>query len=103
MAFFSGRAEQHDDQRGEQRDDRVADRIAAEEDLADQPEDDRVDRGNRRQRRGVDQRALDDDLDVHQPVADDRRREGQRHEAEQHARVHSPPGTCGRPSANGSA
>ena len=49
-------AEQHDHERREQRDDGVADRIPAEEDLADQPEDDGVDRGDGRQRRGVDQR-----------------------------------------------
>ena len=49
-------------------------------------EDDRVNGRDRRDRRRVDQPALDDDLDVHQAVADDGRRERERHEAEQHGR-----------------
>ena len=56
---------------------------SAEERVARQLEQDGVDGGDRGQRRRVDQRALDDHLDVHQPVADDGRGEGQRHEAEQ--------------------
>ena len=40
----------------------------------------------RRHRRRVDEQALEDDLDVHQPVADDGRGEGERDEAERHRR-----------------
>ena len=74
------RREQHDDQRGEHRDDRVALAGAAEEELARELEQHGVDRRNRRDHRGVDHRALDDHLDVHQPVADDGGGEGEREE-----------------------
>ena len=41
-----------------------------------------VQRDAGREERGVGEAALDDDFDVAQPVADDRRRKRQRHEAE---------------------
>ena len=47
-------------------------------------DDHRVDRHDGADRGGVDQQPLQDALDVHQPVAHDRRREGQRHDAERH-------------------
>ncbi len=56
----------------------------AQEHLAGQLQQHRVDRRDRRERRRVDQRALDDHLDVHQPVADDGGGEGERDEPEQH-------------------
>ena len=59
---------------------------APREDRAHELQQDGVHRGNRRQRRRVDERALDDHLDVHQPIADDGRGERERHDAEQHRR-----------------
>ena len=76
--------EQHHHQRGEQRDDRIADRVATKKDLAHQPENHGIDCGDRGQRGGVDQPALDDDLDVHQAVTDDRGGKSQRDEAEKY-------------------
>ena len=65
-------------------------------------QDQHVDRDDGRDRRGVDQQALEDDLDVHQAIADDRRRERQRDEAERNRR--QPIGSDGStPSANGIA
>ena len=75
--------EQDDNERREQGDDRVVGVVAAEERFAGKLEEHRVHRGDCRDRRRVDQRALDDDLDVHQAVAHERRGERQRHEPEQ--------------------
>ena len=74
------RREQHDDERRQHRDDRVVLAGAAENELAGELEQHGVDRRDRHDRRRIDDRALDDDLDVHQPVADDRRGERERHE-----------------------
>ena len=77
--------QQHHDDRRQQRDDRVG-FLTVQEEAAGEAEQHRVDRGDRRQRSGGDQRPLDDDLDVHQPVADDRRGKRQRHQAQEHGR-----------------
>ena len=78
--------QQHDDQRRQQRDDRVLLLRVAQEDAAGDAQQHRVNRRDGRQRRRVDQRALDDDLDVHQAITDDGRRKRQRDEARASAR-----------------
>ncbi len=78
------RRQQHDEQRGQDGDDRVVLLRPAEEHLARQAQRDRVDGRDGRQHRRVDDGALDDHLDVHQPVADDGGGEGERHEGQQH-------------------
>ena len=76
--------QQHDDESREQRDDRILLLVGvAQENRAGRAQQDGVDGGDRRQRRGVDQRALDDHLDVHQAVAHDGGSERQRDETEQ--------------------
>ena len=72
-------------------------------DLLGEAQQDRVERRDGRDRGGVDQAALDDDLDVHQPVADDGGRKRERHEAEQDRRSARTRATGSKPSANGSA
>ena len=74
--------EQDDHERREQRDHAVVLLRAVEHGVAREPQQQRVDAEDRAQRRAVDQPALDDHLDIHQPVADDRRRERKRHEAQ---------------------
>ena len=64
--------------------------------------DDRIDRGDGRHGGRVNETALDDDLDVHQPVADDRRGKRERHQPRRTA-VSSNPAAGVNPSANGSA
>ena len=80
--------QQHEDHRGEERDDvvRAGTRGIRLEHLLGEAQQDRVEGGNRRDRGGVHQTALDDDLDVHQPVADDGGRERERHEPEEDRR-----------------
>ena len=85
--ILHGPREEHHDERRQQRNHRVVFLVpVAQEHLARQLQQHRVHRRNGRDRRRVDQRALDDDLDVHQAIADDRRGEGERHEPEQHRR-----------------
>ncbi len=76
------RRQQHHDQRGEHRHDRVRLAAGVGEHLAGQLEQHGVDGRDGGDRRGVDDRALDDHLDVHEAIADDRGGEGQRQEAE---------------------
>ncbi len=78
--------EQHHDGRREERDQRIARVVAAAHRAGDAVEDG-VDRDDRRRRRRVHQPALDDHLDVHEAIPDDRGRERQGHEAQQNRRV----------------
>ena len=79
-----GQQQHHDG--GQRGDDPAVVVFGRHEEATSGPHDHHIDGGNRTQRRGVDQQALEDDLDVHQPVAHDRRRERQGHEPERHGR-----------------
>ena len=74
--------QQHDHDRREHRDDHVVALRGVEKHDARQPQQRRVNREDGEDDGRVHEAALDDDLDVHQPVADERRRERQRHEAQ---------------------
>ena len=78
--------QQHHHHRGEERDDPAMLVFTLDEVAARRAQDQHVDRDDGGDRRGVDQQTLEDDLDVHQAIADDRRRERERHEAERHGR-----------------
>ena len=78
--------QQGDDDRGEEGDDGLRTGFAAEEHFAGELEEHGVDGRHPRQRGGVAEPALDDDLDVHQAVAHDGGRKGQRHESQQDRR-----------------
>ena len=76
--------QQHDHQRGEQRNHRIAALIGIlEEHRPHHLQQDRVDRGDRHDRGGIDQPALDDHLDVHQPVAHDGGGKRERNQADE--------------------
>ena len=62
-----------------------------------------VDRGDRREHRGVDEQTLEDDLDVHQAVADDGRGKRERDERRAESPSSSIDSDGVTPSANGSA
>ena len=76
--------QQHQHHRRQKRDDRVGLVRLGREPVAGDAENDRVDRGDGGHRGRVDEAALDDDFDVHQPVADDGRGKGERHQPEQY-------------------
>ena len=78
--------QQHDDDRREHRDDHVVPIGSVEKHDAGQAQQRGVDREDREHDRRVDEAALDDHLDVHQPVPDQRRGEGERHQAERNHR-----------------
>ena len=81
--------QQHDHDRRQHRDDHVVAIGRVEKHDARQPQQRRVDREDRENDRRVHEAALDDHLDVHQPIADERRRERERHEAERdHRQLH---------------
>ncbi len=82
QAVLDRLGQQNHDDRGEERDDPPLIRLALDERAARGAEDGDEDRDAGGDRRGVDQQALEDDLDVHQPVADDRRGERHRDEPE---------------------
>ena len=78
------RARQQDHhERRQHRDDRVVLVLGRHQQPARHLEEDRVDGRDRRDGSRVDQTALDDHLDIHQPVPHDGRGEGQRDQAEQ--------------------
>ena len=78
--------EQHHHRRGQQRDHPVRIAAAAAEAFGRDVQQHRVDAEDRRNGDRPHEHALEDHLDVHQAVADDGRREGQRHEAERDRR-----------------
>ena len=80
------RRQQHGDQRRQQREHPLVRCVALGRTRAHGLEQHGVDHDDRRERRGVHQRALDDHFDVHQPVADDRRGVRQRDQAERNCR-----------------
>ena len=78
--------QQHDDRRRENRDEPVLLVCAARERERHQLENRHAERQRGRDKRGIGDGALDDDLDVTQPVPDDRRREGERDKAQRNRR-----------------
>ena len=86
MAFFTGLASSTTTSVASSAMTRLWLSVASKTASPDEPQQQGVDREDGRERRRVDERALDDDLDVHQPVADDRRRERERNEAQRDRR-----------------
>ena len=82
QAVLDGLGQQNHDDGGEEGDDPPLIRFALDERTTGGAEDDDEDRDAGRHRRGVDEQALEDDLDVHQPVAHDGRSERDRDEPE---------------------
>ena len=86
QAVFHRLGQQDDDDGGEEGDDPAVLGFAFDDPAARRAQDQHVDGDDRGDGGGVDQQALEDDLHVHQAVADDRRGERQRDEAQRNRR-----------------
>ena len=80
------RRQEHGDQRRQKREHPLVGVVPSQEHAPHGLEKHGVNHHHRRQRRGEHQRALDDDLDVEQSIADDRRRVRQRNQTERNDR-----------------